>query len=226
MVSLLCPSALAHTPIGPLWITGEAWNEAGYHSTMPDDPSRPVATRPDSDFTLTIDEALERYGRAGLPRTPRSIQRYCAKGHLECRLIETPFGEKYLISPASVDKHIAYIEEVRAVATSPDLPRPAATSRDESRPVATTIASEESHGGPGQGGTTGGDEPRPIATAYVARLESENEFLRGQIGVKDKTIEALLERDRETNHLIAGLQKMLTPLLTRSDDDRGAAQQE
>jgi len=31
------------------------------------------------------------------------------------------------------------------------------------------------------------------------RLESENEFLRGQIGVKDKTIEALLKRDRETN---------------------------
>ena len=30
------------------------------------------------------------------------------------------------------------------------------------------------------------------------------------MGVKDKTIEALLERDRETNQLIAGLQKILT----------------
>ena len=90
---------------------------------MTDDMSRPVATRPDSDFTLTIDEALERYGRAGLPRTPRSVQRYCAKGHLECRLIETQFGEKYLISPESVDKHIAYIEEVRQATTSPDLSR-------------------------------------------------------------------------------------------------------
>jgi len=57
---------------------------------------------------------------------------------------------------------------------------------------------------------------RPVATAYVERLESENEFLKGQIGVKDKTIEALLERVRETNHLIAGLQRMLTPLLGRS----------
>ena len=105
-------------------ITGEAWNEAGYHCPMTDDLSRPVATSADSDFTLTIDEALERYARAGLPRTPRSIQRYCAKGHLECRRIETEFGEKYLISPASVDKHIAYIEEVRPVATSRDVPRP------------------------------------------------------------------------------------------------------
>src|SRR4029077_15559827 len=80
---------------------------------MTDDQSRPVATTPDSDFTLSIDEALERYTRAGLPRTPRSIQRYCAKGHLQCRLVETSFGEKYLITPSSVGKHIAYIEEVR-----------------------------------------------------------------------------------------------------------------
>jgi hypothetical protein len=41
--------------------------------------------------------------------------------------------------------------------------------------------------------------------------------LRGQISVKDNTIAALLERDRETNHLIAGLQRMLTPLLGRSE---------
>jgi len=43
--------------------------------------------------------------------------------------------------------------------------------------------------------------------------------------VKDKTIEALLERDRETNHLVAGLQKMLTPLLNRGEEparDAGA----
>src|ERR1700693_2397382 len=94
---------------------------------MTDEQSRPVATSPDSDFILSIEDALERYARAGLPRTPRSIQRYCAKGHLDCRRIETAFGEKYLITPASVDKHIAYIEEVRPVATSRDVPRPVAT---------------------------------------------------------------------------------------------------
>jgi hypothetical protein len=95
---------------------------------MTDDLSRPAATSSDNDFTLSIDEALERYARAGLPRTPRSVQRYCAKGHLDCRRIETQFGEKYLISPASVDKHIAYIEEVRPVATSRDVPRQVASS--------------------------------------------------------------------------------------------------
>src|SRR5712691_2413377 len=101
---------------------------------MNDDQSRHVATSPNSEFTVTIEEALERYARAGLPRTPRSVQRYCAKGHLDCRRMETQFGEKYLISPASITKHIAYIEEVR----------PFATSREAPRQVATDIAAKHS----------------------------------------------------------------------------------
>src|SRR5271168_4187193 len=118
------------------------------------DLSRPVATSPDSDFTLTIDEALERYAHAGLPRTPRSIQRYCAKGHLECRLIDTGFGEKYLIAPSSVNKHIAYIEEVR----------PVATGREMSRQVATSVAKEESRQKLLREPSTADDTPRPAAT--------------------------------------------------------------
>ena len=57
------------------------------------------------------------------------------------------------------------------------------------------------------------------ASRYIARLEGENEFLRGQITVKDVQIKDLTERARETNHLIAGLQKMLTPLLGRPSAD-------
>jgi hypothetical protein len=209
-------------------ITAEAWNERGYDSPMTDDLSRQAATTDDSDFTLTIDGALERYTRAGLPRTPRSIQRYCAKGHLQCRLIETEFGEKYLIAPASVDKHIAYIEEVRQAATGPDLSRLGATGRDMSRQVGTPISVENEEGERRHERATTDDPSRPVATAYVGRLENENEFLRGQIIAKDKTIEALLERDRETNHLVAGLQRMLTPLLGRPeikpDGDAGERQ--
>jgi len=151
--------------------------------------------------------ALERYARAGLPRTPRSVQRYCAKGHLDCRRIETPFGEKYLISPASLDKHIAYIEEVR----------PLATRRDEPRQGATKLSADSAAKSPGLS--------RPIGAEYVQRLESENDFLRQQIGVKDEQIKDLTERARETNHLIAGLQRMLTPLLTRAEEGRDERQQ-
>ncbi len=158
---------------------------------------------------------LERYARAGLPRTPRSVQRYCAKGHLDCRRIETQFGEKYLISPASVDKHIAYIEEVRPVATGRDVPRQ----------VATTVVAEESHDEPRQAAATSSDQSRPVATEYVQQLEKrldekdgEITFLRTEVAVKNDQIKDLTERARETNHLIAGLQKMLTPLLGRAEE--------
>src|SRR5271170_4129582 len=102
---------------------------------MDPDLSRQDATSPDSEYTLTIDEALERYDHAGHPRTARSVQRYCALGHLDCRRMETPFGEKYLISPASVAKHIAYIEEVR----------PTATGHDVSRQVGAKVGIENQH---------------------------------------------------------------------------------
>ncbi|MBX3512061.1 MAG: hypothetical protein KF750_00585 [Xanthobacteraceae bacterium] len=181
---------------------------------MTPDPSRSVATRPDSDFTLSIDEALERYARAGHPRTPRSVQRYCAKGHLVCRLVETGFGEKYLIAPDSVDQHIAYINEVTP-----------ATGHDSSRPFATRRPAEASDEKPPRTDETASQAERPVTTGpdvsrYVARLESENDFLRGQMTVKDGQIKELTERARETNVLIAGLQKMLSPLLGGAGERR------
>jgi hypothetical protein len=179
---------------------------------MTDDQSRPVATAPDSEFTLTIEEAALRYEHAGHPRTDRSVQRYCAKGHLDCRRIETPFGDKYLITPASVAKHIAYIEEVR----------PSTTGRDVPRPVATDVAAEVKPDEPRQQTSASPDQSRHVATAYVDRVESENIFLREQIGVKDEQIKDLTERARETNHLIAGLQRMLSPLLGAPEQRQGS----
>lgn len=175
---------------------------------MPDDLSRQAASSLDSDYTLSIEDAAVFYERAGHPRTLRSIQRYCAKGHLDCRRMETPFGEKFMIAPDSVNKHIAYIEEVRPVSTGRDLPRPAAT--DVAPHAHTEIAA------PSQPeATTPDDVSRHVAAdeRYIERLEGENEFLRTQVSVKDDQIKDLTERARETNHLIAGLQKMLTPLL-------------
>ena len=99
---------------------------------MDDDKSRQVATTDDSEYSLSVDEAAERYDHAGHPRTIRAIQRYCAKGDLDCRRRETQFGVKYVITPTSVAKHIAYIEEVR----------PVTTGRDQSRQAATVVAPE------------------------------------------------------------------------------------
>jgi len=213
---------------------------------MTDDLSRQGATTPDSEYTLTIDEALERYDRAGRPRTARSVQRYCAKGHLDCRRIETPFGEKYLISPASVAKHIAYIEEVSPAATGRDTSRhvgadpnlesghdtqrqQAPTSRDMPRPVATDVAAGNGDGPERQPQTTSDDKPRPVATGpdlterYIGRLEGEVTFLRDELTTKNAQIKELTERSRETNVLIGGLQRLLAPMLGSPDPHRSTS---
>lgn len=98
--------------------------------------------------------------------------------------------------------------------------RQAAASRGQPRPAATNVAAENKDGEPRQGAATSTDEQRQAATddRYVARLESENEFLRWQITMKDKQIADQQERARETNLLINGLQIMLGPLLIAPEE--------
>jgi hypothetical protein len=211
-------------------------------ATSPDQ-SRPDATGPDYEYSLSIEEAGERYAAAGHPRTPRAIQRYCAKGHLDARKITTMFGDKYLIAPYSVSRHIAQINEVVAFTRQ-------ATGRDQSRPDATVIASQnEGAIGPTAPATTP-DQPRQVATVrdelpfqheqtaaepqtdtrYVEQLEkriSEKDeiigVLRDELKTKNMQIAELSERARETNVLIKGLQDLflrLSPGRSPSSESR------
>ena len=165
---------------------------------------------PDHQYTLSIEQAAELYDQAGHPRTVRAIQKYCALSKLDCHKIETETGEKYLVAPYSVERHIAYINEVRTATSNRVQTRRIATVRTIDSEGATAANSEES---PRTDATVRASDDR-----YVQQLEKDNEFLRGQIGVKDGQIKELTERARETNVLIAGLQKMLTPLLGPHDD--------
>lgn len=244
------------------------------------DLSRQDATDNDTDFSLSLEEVAERYERAGHPRTLRSLQRYCAGGHLDARKIATTMGDKYLVTPQSVARHIAQIVEfaqLDAVATGRDTSRPVATTTAPEEPMAATAPENGSHNEPDivrqpateavteilvhpqeprhepttandtlrqaateaarpvtdapvppqeprHEPTTAHDTSRQAATGgasrYVAQLEhqleiarDERDFLREQINRKDKMIDSLLERDKETNYLVRGLQEMLTPLL-------------
>ena len=113
------------------------------------------------------------------------------------------FGIKYLITPASIARHIAQIEEV-ASATRRDVPRQVATS---------VVAETREEPEPQAAHATGDDEPRQDATGhdlsarYVERLEGEVVFLREEMATKNAQIKELTERSRETNVLIAGLQR-------------------
>src|SRR5437870_3295596 len=170
---------------------------------MTDDQPRTDANSREHDFTLTIEEAADRYATAGHPRTIRAIQKYCARGDLECQKAETPYGQRYLVTPASVARHVAQIIDV-SQAHGREQPRTDAAVRplQTSQPQA-----------PGDDATVR-EQPRPntpdFQGRYLEHLEHENKFLREQNTV-------LLERVKETNILTGRLQEMLTPLLGTSD---------
>lgn len=190
-------------------ITGARWRCGGYHQAMATEQPRADASNrersPDHEFTLSLGQVADLYADAGLPRTLRAIQKYCALGKLDARKTETETGEQWLVASYSVERHIAYINEVRT----------AATTRAQTR-TGTAVRTPETEDGkslhtPEQTRTDAA--VHATDDRYVQQLESDNEFLRAQIGIKDQTIGALLERDKETNILLARLQDLLSPRL-------------
>jgi hypothetical protein len=160
--------------------------------SMTDAEARPGAPSPEQEFTLTIDEVAVLYERAGFPRPIRRLQKYCARGDLDCRKVETLSGEKYLITPTSVERHIALIAQTQGAAGH-DQPRPAAPRRDqqESREIALDEPTPPSA------------QPRPAAPVvadntifehpYVKRLEKEVEEFKGKYEGQVRRTEQVLE---------------------------------
>jgi hypothetical protein len=200
---------------------------------------RPDANTDETAYSLTAEEAALRYETAGHSRTLRAIQKYCLRGDLDCIKQETLYGQRYRITPESVARHLGQIEEVTGAngrgQSRPDanvrmaslLPAntndPATTGDEHSRPDATapTNAPDKTEGNEHESVADDApvrEQPRPDAQEgkYVALLERENDFLRDQISRKDHQIEqrdtqiqSMIERDRETNVLIQGLQRLL-----------------
>jgi len=199
---------------------------------MPDDPrhdapgpARPTATQ----YPLTLDEVSRLFDEAGLPRNVRTLQRYCAAGRLDCIKEETATGLAYFVDPASVERAIKQLaqlhgltDEVRHSATSENTPHSVAQSVEPLATLDMPRASAADRDIDAEVFPERQSAPEPDTSGMVAVLERENallreqkDFYRNQVEVKDTQIAALLERDKETNYLVRGLQTMLAPLLGR-----------
>jgi hypothetical protein len=190
-----------------------------------DEQPRPAANGDDQAYTLTVEEAAALYEQAGHSRTMRAIQKYCARGDLDSLREPTTYGERFRITPASVARHIEQIEQLSQ-----------ANRRDQSRPDANvrTELIEPVHSE--SDGASIREQPRPDAAdgRYVDQIEKENAFLRDQIGLKDRQIErrdnqieAMIERDRETNIMIESLQRRIPlPEGRRSEEPRATTHTE
>ncbi len=198
--------------IGSMGIAPSASVRRCYPANMHEQP-RPAANGDERAYTLTVEEAAALYEKAGFGRTMRAIQKYCARGDLDCIREQTTYGERFRITPASVARHIEQIEQLSQ-----------ANRRDQSRPDANVRTEAVVAERPESDEPSVREQPRPDAAGdrYVAQLESEVAFLRTQLdrkdhqlGQRDNQIEAMIERDRETNILIEQLQRRI-PMLPQS----------
>lgn len=168
---------------------------------------------PDMSGQVSVEEASLLFAAGGVPRNPRTIRRYCQRGSLVCTRIDTTNNqEQYLIDRISLDKRIAELWQiysgVQGVRTEPDMAGPS-RSRPDSASQASTLNTEL----------------LDLLKTQVAEKDRQISVKDHQIGSLTKAIDAMIDRDRETNILIKGLhdkllthgtssqvEKMITPL--------------
>jgi hypothetical protein len=151
---------------------------------------RPEASTDEHSFLLSVKEAADRYAAAGHPRTIRAIQKYCGRLDLECQKVETTYGERYLITPASIDRHIAMIIE-RSQTNVPERPRPDATVRPSETGAANT--DERFASGREQRRPDAGTELAIFQHPYVRRLKAEVDDFKSKYEKQVRRTEEILE---------------------------------
>lgn len=188
---------------------------------------------------LTVQDAVTHCQSEGLSRTPKTIRKWAMRSHLlepgagdvVARSQDTENGFRWLIERSSLDVKIAqeleFDSRKKAETFVPNLLEPVATGADGFEEVQANEQATEQVGTSSNPSEAVHTLPHPDA-GYVAFLEKQLDRAHQQIDVKDRQIDALLERDRETNILIQGLQGGLTRLLNRlpgreQDDYRDAA---
>ena len=193
---------------------------------------------------LSVPEAVAYCEVHGLSRNIKTIRRWAARSlarpesaEVMVREEDTENGFRYVIERQSLDRKIAQELAFEAQRTAAEIVVPVQTAPDAPGHAPTEPNAEE----PGQDGTNDSEpasalvrtEP-DMASRQLKVTSVGDDFLKDQIGQKDTQITELndqlkrrdeqimtmLERDRETNHLINGLQRALSQSLGIDSPDR------
>ena len=181
---------------------------------------------------MTVQEAVTYCMSKGLPRTAKTVRKWAQRsieavegsGEIAVQRQDTENGFRWLIGRESLDvkieqeKELALRNEEEHGGANTSEPVPTGVNMFE--PVGTgahmftEVSIKEQANEPVR---THENTSEPVRTGVhtegneiVSLLKKQLERAEHQLDVKDKQIDALLERDRETNILIQGLQTSLT----------------
>jgi hypothetical protein len=152
-----------------------------------DDETSPDTAR----HVLTIEEAARLFAEGQVPRSPRSIARFCQLGDLDCIRVETEKNFKYLIDPSSVEKRIKELQQALHFSNK--------THRDMSGHVETINETQPDMSRQNEQAreTEARDEKAEYLTRRVEELENENIHLKISKAANEQVINQLHAERRE-----------------------------
>jgi hypothetical protein len=179
-------------------------NDTARHST----PSYRDTVR----HSLTIPQAVELFVHLDVPRSKRSVQRFCEQGHLDCVRIKGARGDQFFINRESVERYAEELRQIEAVATIGAEPRydaqQHAVARNSAPDSDSTTAAPAADPAPTQ-------TPTPDSQATIQRLEGEVLNLRIDNRGKEQAINFLTGQAREKDQHLHDLSYRLGAAETR-----------
>ncbi len=161
---------------------------------------------------LTIFQAVDLFAELGVPRSKRSVQRFCKQGHLDCVSIKGARGDQFFINRESVERYAEELRQIDAVASIAAEPRHDAPQRAVARNSALqrdTVPEVVV-------------EPAPVAVAeqdpsaaVIEQLRDENLNLRIDNRGKEQAINFLTAQVREKDQHLHDMSYRLGAAETR-----------
>jgi hypothetical protein len=151
-------------------------------------------------YTLDVRQAQALFDAANLPRSLRSITRFCKSQRLDAVTVDGPTGPEWRISEASVQRAIDELKHVFSVGdiASHSRPQPAMSGSQNQDEMTRTSSDIDGHG-PTVSDT---DRQRTESARYVEQLEK-------RIEEKDETIEFLQEELTDRRAQISGMKQII-----------------
>src|SRR5713101_4441178 len=165
---------------------------------MDDDIARNSAPEHDAArHSLTIRQASLLFAELSVPRAPRSVQRFCEHGYLDCVRVKGPKGDQFFVNQQSVERYAKELKQIDAIATIGGEARVDAQERAEARNSAPpdSIASPKSSPTPTPSGTVESD-------AAIQRLKDDNLNLRIDNRGKEQAVNFLTAQLREKDQTL------------------------
>jgi hypothetical protein len=145
-----------------------------------------VPSRDTSRHALTTKQASHLFNELGVPRSPRSVQRFCESGHLDCVRVQGENAERYFVNRDSVLRYAEELKQIEAISridqdVAPDTSRHDAPSRDIARHSATS-----EHDTPRQAATSTSNADAPVSQPQPSSAEVEAMKLRQRVETLEK----------------------------------------